>query len=115
MYIALVLDRSGSMYGSPLHYSKKSYQFVVDQMGSQDLHSIVASMMKSRRLFDQELKSILLEFKFDNQINFERTVIYFDWSFVDVTDGADLCSLTQELQVHFMNDICQLEQPQHLC
>jgi Ca-activated chloride channel family protein len=61
-------------------------------------------------LFHQELKSILLEFNFDNQINFERTVVNLDWSFVDVTDGAQLCSLTQELQVHFTNDINQLEQ-----
>lgn len=51
-----------------------------------------------------------LYFKFDNQINFERTVVNLDWSFVDVTDGAQLCSLTHELHVQFTNDINLLQQ-----
>jgi Ca-activated chloride channel family protein len=50
MNLSLVLDRSGSMEGSPLHYSKKACQFVVDQMGSQDLLSMVA--------FDNEITTV---------------------------------------------------------
>jgi Ca-activated chloride channel family protein len=50
MNLCLVLDRSGSMEGSPLHYSKKACQFVVDQMGSQDLLSMVA--------FDDEITTV---------------------------------------------------------
>jgi Ca-activated chloride channel family protein len=48
--LSLVLDRSGSMTGEPLEYSKKACQFVIDQMTERDLLNMVA--------FDDEVQTI---------------------------------------------------------
>lgn len=40
--LSLVLDRSGSMSGAPLEFSKKACQFVINQMSTQDTLSLVA-------------------------------------------------------------------------
>ncbi|MEB3104104.1 vWA domain-containing protein [Ferviditalea candida] len=48
--LSLVLDRSGSMTGSPLDYSKKACQFVIEQMTEQDLLSMIA--------FDDEIQTV---------------------------------------------------------
>jgi Ca-activated chloride channel family protein len=48
--LALVLDRSGSMSGDPLEYVKESVSFVVDQVASCDLLSIIT--------FDQDVDVI---------------------------------------------------------
>jgi Ca-activated chloride channel family protein len=40
--LSLVLDRSGSMYGAPLQYSKDACKFVVNQMSGEDILSLVA-------------------------------------------------------------------------
>jgi Ca-activated chloride channel family protein len=48
--LSLVLDRSGSMYGAPLQYSKDACKFVVNQMGGEDILSLVA--------FDSEVSTI---------------------------------------------------------
>ncbi|SDT08898.1 Ca-activated chloride channel family protein [Paenibacillaceae bacterium GAS479] len=40
--LSLVLDRSGSMSGEPLVYSKKACQFVAEQMNADDVLSLVA-------------------------------------------------------------------------
>lgn len=48
--VSLVLDRSGSMQGEALEYSKKACQFVIDQMGEQDILSLVA--------FDDEIITV---------------------------------------------------------
>jgi Ca-activated chloride channel family protein len=50
MNVSLVLDRSGSMSGAPLAYSKKACQFVTEQMGQQDQLSLVA--------FDDEVRTV---------------------------------------------------------
>lgn len=50
MNISLVMDRSGSMSGAPLAYSKKACQFVFDQMGPEDQLSMVA--------FDNEVTTV---------------------------------------------------------
>lgn len=47
---SLVLDRSGSMAGSPLQYSKQACQFVVSQFDSKDQLSVVA--------FDHEVETV---------------------------------------------------------
>ncbi|MGO4371585.1 VWA domain-containing protein [Paenibacillus sp. MCAF20] len=49
--LSLVLDRSGSMSGEPLMYSKKACQFVADQMNVSDLLSLVA--------FDDQVQTII--------------------------------------------------------
>ncbi|WP_268239557.1 VWA domain-containing protein [Paenibacillus nasutitermitis] len=46
-----MLDRSGSMSGEPLMYSKKACQFVADQMNVFDLLSLVA--------FDDQIQTII--------------------------------------------------------
>ncbi|WP_186445914.1 vWA domain-containing protein [Paenibacillus cremeus] len=51
MNISLVLDRSGSMSGAPLAFSKKACQYVIDQMVSDDTLSIV--------VFDDEVTTVL--------------------------------------------------------
>lgn len=48
--VALVLDRSGSMSGSPIQYSKEACKFVVEQMSQNDLLSLVA--------FDHEVQTV---------------------------------------------------------
>jgi Ca-activated chloride channel family protein len=50
MNISLVLDRSGSMSGAPLVYSKKACQFVTEQMGQEDTLSLV--------VFDDEVQTV---------------------------------------------------------
>ncbi|SDO86748.1 Ca-activated chloride channel family protein [Paenibacillus sp. yr247] len=50
MNVSLVMDRSGSMSGAPLEYSKKACQFVVEQMSQMDQLSIVA--------FDNEVDTV---------------------------------------------------------
>ncbi|MFD0672245.1 VWA domain-containing protein [Cohnella sp. GCM10027633] len=49
--LSLVLDRSGSMSGEPLMYSKKACQFVADQMNVSDLLNLVA--------FDDQVQTII--------------------------------------------------------
>lgn len=49
--LSLVLDRSGSMTGEPLMYSKKACQFVADQMNKSDLLSLVA--------FDDQVRTVI--------------------------------------------------------
>ncbi len=49
--LSLVLDRSGSMSGEALLYSKKACQFVADQMNVSDLLSLVA--------FDDQVQTII--------------------------------------------------------
>lgn len=49
--LSLVLDRSGSMSGEPLMYSKKACRFVAEQMNVHDLLSLVA--------FDDEVRTVL--------------------------------------------------------
>lgn len=48
--LSLVLDRSGSMSGEPIEFSKKACQFVVGQMGPKDTLSMVA--------FDDEIATV---------------------------------------------------------
>ncbi|MFY0544966.1 vWA domain-containing protein [Brevibacillus sp. H7] len=48
--LSLVLDRSGSMSGDPLQFSKKACQFVITQMSAQDTLSLVA--------FDNEVTTV---------------------------------------------------------
>lgn len=48
--LSLVLDRSASMTGEPLQYSKKACQFVAEQMDVNDLLSLVA--------FDDEVRTV---------------------------------------------------------
>ncbi|MBB3111994.1 Ca-activated chloride channel family protein [Paenibacillus phyllosphaerae] len=48
--VSLVLDRSGSMHGEPLAYSKQACQFVVEQMDARDQLSLVA--------FDNEVTTV---------------------------------------------------------
>jgi len=62
-------------------------------------------------LFDQEVKSILLEFAFQPHKNGEITMLELEWSYVDVTEGAKVCTLVQEVQAQFTNDINLLHQP----
>ena len=50
MNVSLVLDRSGSMSGAPLAFSKRACQYVTDQMGQGDTLSLVA--------FDDEVTTI---------------------------------------------------------
>jgi Ca-activated chloride channel homolog len=52
--LSLVLDRSGSMTGDPLSFSKKACQFVVDQMNADDVLSLVT--------FDDEVVQCLVHF-----------------------------------------------------
>lgn len=49
--LSLVLDRSGSMSGEPLIYSKKACQFVAEQMNDTDLLSLVA--------FDDQVRTVI--------------------------------------------------------
>ncbi|OBR63960.1 hypothetical protein A7K91_11230 [Paenibacillus oryzae] len=49
--LSLVLDRSGSMSGEPLMYSKKACRFVAEQMNINDLLSLVA--------FDDQVRTVL--------------------------------------------------------
>ena len=48
--VGLVLDRSGSMSGKPLANSRKACQYVTDQMGQDDLLSMV--------VFDDEIETV---------------------------------------------------------
>ena len=57
--VALVLDRSGSMTGKPLAYSKRACQFVVDQLGESDVLSMVA--------FDDEVQTIVPPVRISNK------------------------------------------------
>jgi Ca-activated chloride channel family protein len=52
--LSLVLDRSGSMHGSPIQYSKQACQFVVGQMSAVDLLSMVAFDNQISTVFDPE-------------------------------------------------------------
>jgi Ca-activated chloride channel family protein len=52
--LSLVLDRSGSMHGSPIQYSKQACQFVVGQMSSDDLLSMVAFDNQITTVFEPE-------------------------------------------------------------
>jgi Ca-activated chloride channel family protein len=52
--LSLVLDRSGSMHGSPIQYSKQACQFVVGQMSGDDLLSMVAFDSQITTVFDPE-------------------------------------------------------------
>jgi len=65
-------------------------------------------------LFDQEVKSILMECAFQPLKNGEQTVLELEWSYVDVTEGAKMCTLLQEVQAHFTNDINLLKQPHNI-
>ncbi|MBD2872554.1 vWA domain-containing protein [Paenibacillus arenilitoris] len=51
MNISLVLDRSGSMEGAPLAFSKKACRFVTEQLKDHDLLSLV--------VFDNEVQTII--------------------------------------------------------
>jgi Ca-activated chloride channel family protein len=62
-------------------------------------------------LFDQEVKSILLEFALQPHNNGEITLLELEWSYMDVTEGAKVCTLVQEIQAKFTNDINLLQQP----
>ncbi|TMV52626.1 VWA domain-containing protein [Paenibacillus mesophilus] len=50
MILSLVMDRSGSMLGAPIEFSKKACQFVTDQMNKEDQLSVVA--------FDDEVETV---------------------------------------------------------
>lgn len=52
--LSLVLDRSGSMHGSPIQYSKQACQFVVGQMSGDDLLSMVAFDNQITTVFEPE-------------------------------------------------------------
>ncbi|WP_036633315.1 vWA domain-containing protein, partial [Paenibacillus alginolyticus] len=52
MNISLVMDRSGSMSGAPLAYSKKACQFVTNQMSQEDQLSLVT--------FDDEVLTVFV-------------------------------------------------------
>lgn len=49
--VGFVLDRSGSMSGDKLEYTKKAVAFAVGHMGEQDIMSLV--------VFDDEVQSVL--------------------------------------------------------
>lgn len=51
MNMSLVLDRSGSMSGEPLQYCKEAARFVIDQLGEDDVLSVVA--------FDDEVVTVV--------------------------------------------------------
>lgn len=59
IHVALVLDRSGSMTGKPLAYSKRACQFVVDQLGGRDVLSMVT--------FDDEVQTIVPPVRVSNK------------------------------------------------
>ncbi|OZM56939.1 hypothetical protein CIB95_09215 [Lottiidibacillus patelloidae] len=48
--LAIVLDRSGSMTGNPLHYCKEAVKFVVSQLTDKDLLTVV--------VFDNEVETV---------------------------------------------------------
>jgi Ca-activated chloride channel family protein len=52
--LSLVLDRSGSMHGLPIQYSKQACQFVVGQMSGEDLLSMVAFDNQITTVFEPE-------------------------------------------------------------
>lgn len=66
--LSLVLDRSGSMHGSPIQYSKQACQFVVGQMSSDDLLSMVAFDNQITTVFEPEKVSYkdLMKAKINN-------------------------------------------------
>jgi Ca-activated chloride channel family protein len=53
--LSLVLDRSGSMHGAPIQYSKQACRFVVGQMSGDDLLSMVAFDNEIRTIFSPEI------------------------------------------------------------
>lgn len=54
MNVSLVLDRSGSMEGAPLAFSKKACQFVTDQLSKSDQLSMVAFDDQVQTIFAQQ-------------------------------------------------------------
>ncbi|CAM4179643.1 VWA domain-containing protein [Paenibacillus alkaliterrae] len=54
MNVSLVLDRSGSMEGTPLAFSKKACQFVTDQLSKSDQLSMVAFDDQVQTIFAQQ-------------------------------------------------------------
>jgi Ca-activated chloride channel family protein len=57
--LSLILDRSGSMTGDPLAFSKKACEFVVDHMNAGDILSLVA--------FDDETHTVIAPCKVTNK------------------------------------------------
>jgi Ca-activated chloride channel homolog len=49
--LSIVLDRSGSMSGKPLHYCKEASKFVVNQLSKEDLLSVVVFDNTVRTIF----------------------------------------------------------------
>ncbi|WP_068603665.1 vWA domain-containing protein [Paenibacillus swuensis] len=61
--LCLVLDRSGSMSGNPLEYSKKACQFVVDQMNEGDMLSMVTFEDEVSTVFEPQFAERKSELK----------------------------------------------------
>ena len=56
-------------------------------------------------VYDQEVKSILLEVTLPPHTTGKHDVLSIQWSYMDVTDGAELCSLDDNIEAEFTNDI----------
>jgi len=62
-------------------------------------------------VYDQEVKSVLIEMAFDPHAAGRHEVLEVQWDYADVTDGARLCSLVYPIEAAFTNDIDLLLQP----
>nr|WP_274381428.1 hypothetical protein [Paenibacillus mesophilus] len=61
-------------------------------------------------VFDQEVKSVLIEFSFFPHPFGEHKILDIGWEYVDVTEGAKLCSLHYTINAHFTNELNLIEQ-----
>jgi Ca-activated chloride channel family protein len=61
-------------------------------------------------VFDQEVKSILIELSFFPHAIGEHKVLDIGWDYVDVTEGAKLCTLHYIINTHFTNELNLIEQ-----
>ncbi|MCA0757032.1 VWA domain-containing protein [Paenibacillus sp. N4] len=66
MNISLVLDRSGSMEGAPLVFSKKACQFVTEQLTDNDRFSLV--------VFDDEVQTVIPPQKVTNKDGLKKQI-----------------------------------------
>lgn len=61
-------------------------------------------------VFAQEVKSILIELSFFPHTIGEHKILEIEWDYVDVTEGAKLCSLQYIINAHFTNELNLIEQ-----
>jgi Ca-activated chloride channel family protein len=60
--------------------------------------------------FNQEVKSILIELSFCPHSIGEHKILDIGWDYVDVTEGAKLCSLNYIINAHFTNELNLIDQ-----